>query len=232
MCSTIKNCEDVRDRHNTRLYKLADLVQLAVHRRSQHQQWTTSISSAVSLPSSMYRPRDTAPLERYLPREFKLPDSGKRDRDTDKPVVGGLPSTPKKRKGPADASHSPHSDVHSGKGGDATPTGGQRAAEEGEGREGGGHAQPDDAEPIGPRASWPRTTRRSGRTRRTTTTTCCPSRPRPAPAPPPPPPPPRSRRPPRGAARENEDAAVNGRVLGLGKGGRLEARKQKAGTRS
>ena len=98
ICSTIKNSEDVRDPSNTKIYKLADLVQLAVHKRSENKVWKASINTVVSLPRSMYQPRKEQPKERYLPRGYTLP-VGKAEKD----AAVHAPSTPRKRKGGDDS---------------------------------------------------------------------------------------------------------------------------------
>ena len=100
ICFTIKNSEDVRDPSNTKIYKLADLVQLAVHKRSENKVWKTSISTGVSLPRSMYQPRREPPKERYLPKGYTLP-AGRAEKDgaVHAPSTPRAHGTPRKRKG-------------------------------------------------------------------------------------------------------------------------------------
>ena len=130
ICATIKNCEDVRDPHNTNLYKLADLVQLSVHHRSLHKDWKITISASVSLPAALYKARDTPPKERYLHSDYKLPQH---KGDKEKPVGGAGPSTPKKRKGP-EVAHTPQSSATAsshatgGKGGKTPASGREKKA--------------------------------------------------------------------------------------------------------
>ena len=100
ICSTIKNSEDVRDPSNTKIYKLADLVQLAVHKRSENKVWKASINTVVSLPRSMYQPRKTLPKERYLPKGYTLPAGrGEKDGAVHAPSTPRTHGTPRKRKG-------------------------------------------------------------------------------------------------------------------------------------
>ena len=99
VCSTIKNSEDVRDPSNTRIYKLADLVQLAVHKRSENKVWKSSINTVVSLPRAMYQPRKEPPKERYLPKGYTLPaHRGDKDGAVHAPSTPRAHGTPRKRK--------------------------------------------------------------------------------------------------------------------------------------
>ena len=109
ICSTVKNSEDIRDASNVRIYKLADLVQLAVHKRSENKVWKQSINTVVSLPRSMYQPRREPPKERYLVKGYTLPaHRGEKDGAVHAPSTPRAHGTPRKRKGGDESPASSH----------------------------------------------------------------------------------------------------------------------------
>ena len=219
IASSVKNSEDVRDKANVNLYKLADLVQLTVHRRSEHALWKNSISSNVTLPKSLYRRRDTAPKERYLPAQFRLPEGKEREKKGGGAGEGG-PSTPSKKRKAGDAAPTPQSKAKTpGSAREKKPKAEKEAptpSRQMPGRlvkslvatyDDNAHMdeEEDDEDDLLPvKAATPRKT--AAVTPKQTRA---------------------SERPLSAGERqgkENEKAAVNGRVMALGKGGKLEAR--------
>lgn len=70
--TTIRQCEDVRDHNNIRIYKLTELCIASLHYKYQGKEWASAANHGlISLPSSMYQPRDHAPRGKYLPKDFE-----------------------------------------------------------------------------------------------------------------------------------------------------------------
>lgn len=97
LLSAIRSKEDVRNAHNTAIYKVAELAIALVQRTMQSRKWNRSPYGRIVLSSIYFRDRTTEAKDRYLPHDYRLPEGVHHSRVHE---IGGAEeaAAPKKRK--------------------------------------------------------------------------------------------------------------------------------------
>lgn len=94
----IKNCEDIRDPGNTKIYKVAELAYISLRNMYQGKDFSGSKHpGSITLPANLYVPRKSRPKPRYLPAWYQPEGVAEILSPEANAAARGTPSTHKKQ---------------------------------------------------------------------------------------------------------------------------------------